>query len=56
MQPAGRSRVTVVLAAFALVGWFRKKWYYRRVIVIPASLLIAATGLYWSIQRAVLTS
>jgi hypothetical protein len=30
---------------------FRKKSWYRQRIVIPGSLLIAAVGLYWSVQR-----
>jgi hypothetical protein len=46
-------QLTVILAAFLLVGvWFRRKPWYRRRIVVPASLLIAATGLFWFIQRA----
>jgi hypothetical protein len=46
-------QLTVILAAFLLAGvWFRRKPWYRRRIVVPASLLIAATGLFWFIQRA----
>lgn len=45
-------QLTVILAAFLLVGvWFRKKPWYRRRIVIPGSLLIAAVGLFWFVQR-----
>jgi len=29
----------------------RNKPWYRRRIVIPGSLLIAAVGLYWAIER-----
>jgi len=35
----------------ALPIWFRKKPWYRQRIVIPGSLLIAAVGLYWFVQR-----
>jgi hypothetical protein len=45
-------QLTVILTAFLLIGLpFRKKPWYRRRIVIPLSLAIAATGLYWAIQR-----
>jgi hypothetical protein len=45
-------QLTVILAAFLLLGLpFRRKPWYRQRIVIPGSLLIAAIGLYWSIQR-----
>ena len=42
----------VVGAAFLLL-WapFRRRGWYRRAIVVPASLLIACTALYWTIQR-----
>ena len=45
-------QLAVILAAFLAVGWWagRKPWYRRRV-VIPASLAIAATGLFWTVQR-----
>lgn len=45
-------QLTVVLLAFALVGWFRTKSWYRRRIVIPASILIGVIGLYWAVTRA----
>jgi len=45
-------QLTVILAAFLLFGLpFRRKPWYRQRIVIPGSLIIAAIGLYWSIQR-----
>ena len=45
-------QLTVIAAAFLVLGLpFRKKPWYRRRIVIPGSLIIAAIGLYWSIQR-----
>jgi hydrogenase/urease accessory protein HupE len=48
-------QVTVILLAFLAVGlWFRNKSWYRRVIVIPFSLTIAVTGLYWTWDRIVI--
>ena len=45
-------QLTVILTAFLLIGLpFRRKPWYRRRVVIPLSLAIAATGLYWAIQR-----
>jgi hypothetical protein len=45
-------QLSVILAAFLFIGLpFRHKSWYRRRIVIPASLAIAAVGLYWAIQR-----
>lgn len=48
-------QLAVVALALAAVGWFRDKPYYRKTIVIPASAVIAAVGVYWSIERAFLT-
>ena len=45
-------QLSVILAAFLAFGLpFRRKVWYRQRIVIPGSLVIAAIGLYWSIQR-----
>jgi hypothetical protein len=45
-------QLTVILAAFLLIGLpFRNKPWYRRRVVIPASLAIAAIGLFWFVQR-----
>jgi len=44
-------QLTVIAGAALLVGWWRHHaWYYRR-IVVPASLAIAAVGLYWTVTR-----
>jgi hydrogenase/urease accessory protein HupE len=45
-------QLTVILSAYLAVGllWSQKPWYRRRV-AIPASLAIAAVGLYWAAQR-----
>jgi hypothetical protein len=45
-------QLSVILAAFLLIGLpFRRKPWYRSRVVVPASLAIAAVGLYWAIQR-----
>jgi hypothetical protein len=44
-------QLTVIAAAFLLVGWFRHRPWYRRRIVIPASILIAAVAVFWTVQR-----
>jgi len=45
-------QLTVIAAAFLLVSGIRNKIWYRRGVVVPASLLIAAIGLFWTFQRA----
>ena len=45
-------QLTVIAAAFLVIGLpFRRKPWYRQRIVIPGSLLIAAVGLFWFVQR-----
>ncbi|HEV8269413.1 MAG TPA: HupE/UreJ family protein, partial [Thermoanaerobaculia bacterium] len=45
-------QLTVILVAFLAFGLpFRREAWYRRRIVVPASVAIAAVGLFWSIQR-----
>ena len=44
-------QLTVIALAFLAVGLFRERSWYRRAVVVPASLVIAAVGLYWSVQR-----
>jgi hydrogenase/urease accessory protein HupE len=44
-------QLAVIILAFLAVGWFRNKAWYRRRIVVPASLIIAAVALYWTIER-----
>jgi hypothetical protein len=41
----------VIGVAFLAVGWFRKRPWFRPRIAVPASLIIAATGLAWAVQR-----
>jgi len=45
-------QLTVIFTAFLIVGLpFRNKPWYRRRVVVPGSLVIAAVGLYWFVQR-----
>jgi hydrogenase/urease accessory protein HupE len=45
-------QLAVILAAFLAVGiWGLSEQTYRRAIVIPASVIIAVTGLYWTVER-----
>ena len=45
-------QLTVIAACFLAVGlWFRNRDWYRQAISIPASFVIAAIGLYWSVTR-----
>ena len=45
-------QLAVLAAAFTLVGWHcaRHDWYRSR-IVVPASLIITCTAVYWTIER-----
>jgi hypothetical protein len=43
----------VIAVAFMLVGRFRNESWFRSRIAIPCSLVIAAIGLLWVIQRVV---
>jgi hydrogenase/urease accessory protein HupE len=45
-------QLAVIFAAFVLTLPFRNEPWYRRAIVIPGSLLIAAVALYWFVQRS----
>lgn len=48
-------QLSVILLCFLAVGfWFRSKDWYRAAIVIPGSLIIAAIGSYWFLERTVL--
>jgi hypothetical protein len=45
-------QLAVIAIAFCLIGLpFRNKPWYRRRIVIPGSVAIAAVGLFWFVQR-----
>jgi hypothetical protein len=44
-------QLTVIAAALLVVAPVMKKGWYRQRVVIPASLIIAAVGLYWTVAR-----
>ena len=45
-------QLTVIAICFLLVGfWFRNKPWYRKVITIPASIIIALIAIYWVLER-----
>ena len=45
-------QITVIVAAYFLIGkFFGSKPYYRKWVVMPLSILIAAIALYWAVER-----
>jgi len=44
-------QMAVLSLAFALSGWFRSRSWYRLRLAVPASAVIAAVALYWTVQR-----
>lgn len=45
-------QLAVIGTAFLLVGWqFSNRTWYRARVVIPASLAIAVTAIYWTFER-----
>ena len=45
-------QLAVIGAAFLLVGWhYADRVWYRSRVVIPASVLIACTAIYWTVER-----
>ncbi|WP_245513994.1 HupE/UreJ family protein [Antarcticimicrobium luteum] len=48
-------QLTVIALAFLAVGlWFGRKPWYRARITVPASVVIAAIGSYWFVERVFL--
>lgn len=46
-------QLAVIGLAFLLIAsWARSKPWYRRRVVIPLSMVIAFTGLYWTLERS----
>lgn len=43
--------LSVLLAAFATIGWWRRKDWYRRRIAVPLSAGVAAIALFWFASR-----
>lgn len=44
-------QLAVVTLAFAAVGWFRHREWYRGRVTVPASAVIAMIGFYWAVER-----
>jgi len=45
-------QLTIILLAFFLVGkWFGEKTFYRRLVVLPISLVIILIAGYWTVER-----
>lgn len=44
-------QLVVLATALLLVGWARERSWYRSRVTVPISCLIAAVGLYWTIER-----
>ena len=45
--------VVSALVVLAVALWFRQRDWYRRRIVVPASLMIAVVGAYWTVERVI---
>ena len=46
-------QLTVIALAFGAVFQVQRQDWYRRWVVVPASLAIAATGVVWTVQRVI---
>lgn len=44
-------QLAVIGLAFAATGWFRQRAWYRRAMVVPASVVIAGVAVYWTVAR-----
>ena len=44
-------QLSVLAGCFALFGWTLRQPWYRRRVVVPASLAIAAVAATWAVQR-----
>ena len=44
-------QLAVIGVAFTMVAGVMDREWYRRRVVIPASVVIAAVGLYWTVER-----
>ncbi|MEZ5447733.1 MAG: HupE/UreJ family protein [Thiolinea sp.] len=41
----------IMLCYLALTFWFGQRPWYRTVVIVPGSLVIAAIGIFWTIER-----
>lgn len=44
-------QLAVIVLAYAATVWFRSRTWYRKALVLPASVLIAVVALYWTVER-----
>jgi hydrogenase/urease accessory protein HupE len=44
-------QLAVISGCLLLLGWWRNRDWYRQRVVIPLSICIAATGLFWTWER-----
>ena len=44
-------QAAVILTCLLVLGWFRERRWYRRLIVIPVSALLALMATGWTLQR-----
>lgn len=44
-------QLTVIGSAYLFLGWFINKIWYRKSVIVPASILIAITGAFWTFER-----
>jgi hypothetical protein len=44
-------QLLVIGVAFAAVGWCRGRRWYRTRVTLPLSVVIAAVGLFWTVER-----
>ena len=47
-------QLTVIALAFLATVWLRDGNRYRKLVILPGSILIALMGAYWMVQRIVL--
>ncbi len=44
-------QLAVILLALVATGWCRRRTWYRKRILVPASVAIALVGAYWAVER-----
>ena len=48
-------QLAIIMLGFLTVGfWFSKKPWYRQAVIIPGSIAIGLTGLYWTYDRIII--
>jgi hydrogenase/urease accessory protein HupE len=48
-------QLAIIMLGFLTVGfWFSKKSWYRQAVIIPGSIAIGLTGLYWTYDRIII--